>query len=535
MKLKNRFLPALLILSLAVPLHPYAAARNETSENTTTCICSAKTPIDPERSGALWRRSFSGDSISYNSVPVWMGEKLYVVNENRLYELNPSGAILRTLTLAANMNSSCHMQGNGDDLYIPLDGGLMQCVRCSAMRSRWTSEDFGGQSLSTVCCKDGYLYAGTVENPAGKTSGIFYCLDATDGHTVWTYEDLENPGGYYWSGGVVKGNAIYFGGDNGTLVSHSLLTDEVYETRVLTDTGKIRAGIVCDGTDGALFTTSNDGSIHRIETSDDGKITSVLSGKIIPSAKTANCTSTPAIWNNRLYVGSFADTNGYISVLDADTLKAHYHVATGQYKEVKASPLVSTGYATQENHQTVYVYFTCNALPGGIFMIRDSETATNAVLQTLFIPDAKQYCIASVTPDADGTLYYSNDSGTLFAVGAKADSETGTGEVPALPNTGQAQKLKKPSRVKWKKTSGKKKSRTGTLSFRKNEAGAQTLVYVRYGKKGKWKKIKTARRSSCRLTLKSRKKRWIRLRNRLKNVSTKKWQYSTYTKAFRIR
>lgn len=511
LKKANRLIiTILLVLSSAVTLCGFSTFRNETGEENANII-SGKTPIDTERSGAIWHRSFSEDTISYNSVPVIRGQVIYVVNQNKLFELNKQGAILRQMTLSANMNSVCNLYNQGDYLYIPLDGGRIQCIRCSDMRSVWVSEAFGGQSLSTVYYHQGYLYAGTTNTPAGKTTGIFYCLDASDGHTIWTYEDTETPGGYYWSGGIVKGNAIFFSGDNGILVSHSLLEDEVYDTWTLTETGKVRAGITCDAESGALYTTSNDGRIHRIEVTENGKIQTVLSKKMVSSAKTANCTSTPSIWKNRLYVGSMADGCGYIHVLNATTLEHHYSVSTGQFKEVKASPLVSTGYAAKGNNETVYIYFTCNALPGGIYMIKDSQSATSASLQTLFVPDKKQFCISSVAADTDGTLYYSNDSGNLFAVQGLVS-------------------IKKPGNVKWKKKKGKW---IWTLSFKKNEPEAQTLVYVRYNS-GKWKKIGTTNSSKYRATLKNRKKIRIRLRNRQKN-SNKKWVYSPYTKSYRIR
>lgn len=436
-KISNAFGCLLLVLALvfaeALPSHAVTAAIN-------TSIITAKTPTT-ERSGALWLRSFSGKSISYNSSLVIRNHLLYVVNENVLYELDKQGNILRQTTLAAPMNSVCYLCLQNDYLYIPIDGGRIQCIQCSSMRSVWESESFGGQSLSAVICHDGYLYAGNTKNPSGKTSGIFYCLDAVDGHTVWTYEDMASPGGYYWSKAIVKDNILYFAGDNGILVSHSLQMDEVYDTYTLTKTGRVRCGITYNEKDGALFTASNDGRIYRILSDKDGKIQSVLSKEIVPDAASANCTSTPAIWNNRLYIGSFANGTGYINVMDASNLNTHYRVSTGQYKEVKSTPLISTGYASAENKQTVYVYFTCNALPGGIYRIKDGEGTKKSSLETCFIPSHKQFCLSSIVADSDGTLYYSNDSGYLYAVSPTMSAA----QTEAKPT------VKKPTNIKWKK------------------------------------------------------------------------------------
>jgi outer membrane protein assembly factor BamB len=510
---KQLFLAFFIILSSTTTVHAFSVQQ--------TGIVSVKTPIDTKKSGAAWLRSFSSESISYNSVPVILDEKIYIVNANILYELNKQGNILRQTTLSACMNSVCDLVYENGYLYIPLDGGIMQCIRCSDMKIIWTSEAFTGQSLSTVTYYQGYLYAGTTRSPAGNTSGTFYCLDASSGRTVWTYENESAPGGYYWSGSAVFGNALYFAGDNGILVSHSLTGSEVYSQWTLSKTAKIRAGIVCDTENGVLYTTSNDGMVYRIHVSTDGIILSVQSSEIVPGSKSANCTSTPVIWNNRLYVGSLADTYGYLTVMDSLTLKPYYHVSTGQYKEVKSSPLVSTGYSSDTN-PAVYVYFTCNALPGSIFMIKDNPSASMASVQTLYTPEKKQYCISSIFAGADGTLYYSNDSGNLFAV-QELLAET---ENPSSAKN--ITTIKKPSALKWKY-----KNKNWVFTFRKNAKNTQTIIYVRYNK-GKWKKAKTTSASKCKIKLAEKKKIDIRLKNRKKNTA-KKWIYSAYTKTYHIR
>ena len=74
--------------------------------------------------------------------------------------------------------------------------------------------------------------------------------------------------------------------------------------------------------------------------------------------------------------------------------------------ESKSTPLVSV-----QGNDT-YVYFTCNALPGGIYAYKLGDDAA----QMIFTPDAKyrEYCTASIICDEKGNLYYANDSGRLF-------------------------------------------------------------------------------------------------------------------------
>ena len=61
---------------------------------------------------------------------------------------------------------------------------------------------------------------------------------------------------------------------------------------------------------------------------------------------------------------------------------------------------------------------TYNKKPGGIIMFADSPGQTEAKKTDLFTPteDMSQFCVSSVTAGSDGTLYYKNDSGNIFAV-----------------------------------------------------------------------------------------------------------------------
>lgn len=523
-----------LMLTAAIFLSAFTTFRNEQGMDGANVVSSV-TPEDTANCGAIWTKKFStkGISISCNSIPIMGTNGIYVVNSNILYELSyANGQVLRQTTLKEKKNSVCNMLLEEHFLYIPLANGTIQCVDITSMTSLWQSESFGGQSLSTTFCQDGYLYAGTTNVLSnGTTTGLFYCLNAKDGSTVWTYEDKDHPGGYYWSGAIVYEDALYFTGDNGILVSHSLTEPVVYDTAVLT-TANIRAGLTYHkGTD-ALYTVAKDGTLFQIQCTEQ-KITRVSSGKIMNGAKFITCTSTPTIYNNRLYVGCMADQYGYVCVMDALTLKPIYQVKGFQNAEVKSSPLVSTrGSSTGE----VTVYFSMNALPGGLYAFKDTEGKTSASLHTLYIPQAKQYCLSSITADDKGCLYYSNDSGTLFCVTlAKDIPATSTPAATSTPTVSNSPapaakksvlKPKKPYSVKVKKSKKKYK-----VTWKRKSKKYQTIISYRYGK-GKWKK-KTIKKNTAATIKKGKKRLQIRLRCKIKKQS--KWIYSSYTKTFSFR
>lgn len=51
-----------------------------------------------------------------------------------------------------------------------------------------------------------------------------------DGYEVKDYVWKDASSGYYWAGGVVVGDRIYYAGDKGKLYCHHLTRDIVYDT-----------------------------------------------------------------------------------------------------------------------------------------------------------------------------------------------------------------------------------------------------------------------------------------------------------------
>lgn len=510
---------------LFIPFKPagaWSSFRNETGAGNANIIA-AQTPATPEKTGAKWQLKFEKDAVTaYNSDPVITDDRIYVACKDTLYELNKNGVVLRTFTLAASINSVSRMSLHENRLFIPLSGGTVQCVDIQAMSSLWTSESFGLQSLTSTFYQKGFLCAGTTN--ASGTDGLYYCLSETDGSTQWVYRG-EQPCGYYWSGAVSGKDGtdyILFGGDDGMLISHSLSTDTVYDTYDLSSCtashGKIRAGVTYDIQTDAFYTTTNDGYLYQIKMNEDGGFQSVSALPLFPdrslTTNNINCTSTPTVFNGRIYVCSYDGTQGQISVVNAASMKMIYSASTAECHDIKSSPLVCTGYAKNENKNRVYVYFTQNSLPGGVYYIEDDETAISAQVRTLFLPvDGKQFCLSSVAADTDGTLYYSNDSGTLFAISEGYASEpqitpppdptTSDPSTPippasilpspaapdSSPSADAVVKPKKPGKIKYTKKKQKKNRYRVTFTWKKGQNSDFTQIVIQ-GKTASKKRYK---------------------------------------------
>lgn len=94
-----------------------------------------------------------------------------------------------------------------------------------------------------------------------------------------------------------------------------------------------------------------------------------------------------------------------------------------------AVSLLSTAYKNEDfdgdgqADGRVYIYFTYNAKPGGIYYTYDAAAQAGAATESgvLFTPpeDMQEYCTSTLCADRDGVLYYKNDSGYLMAVEQK--------------------------------------------------------------------------------------------------------------------
>ena len=205
--------------------------------------------------------------------------------------------------------------------------------------------------------------------------------------------------------------------------------------------GDIRSTITYNN--GYVYFTTKGGYLYRVAMNADGTFGAVAGYNLGGAA-----TSTPVVYKNRIYVGVCgtggqynADGGHHFDVLkeSASGLSLAYKVSIPGYPQ--AAPILSTAYENQDfdgdgkADGRVYLYFTYNAYPGGIYMLTDTPGQTSGKAEELFRPVSKQqeYCISPLCVDKDGTIYYKNDSCYLMALetnGAYLDSVT------ARPDTG---------------------------------------------------------------------------------------------------
>ena len=151
------------------------------------------------------------------------------------------------------------------------------------------------------------------------------------------------------------------------------------------------------------------GYLYKTSLSTDGKFNSTDFAKLSGAS-----TSTPTIHEDKIYIGvQSSGFSGSLCTFNAETLEPTKSIEMKGYPQNEI--LLTTAY------NSVYIYSTYNAGPGGISVIKDGENFAN----DLFIPEEgyRGYCISPVAAADDGTLIYKNDSGTIFAIGKKTTQE----------------------------------------------------------------------------------------------------------------
>lgn len=324
---------------------------------------------------------------------------------------------LASCSIGANIGHFCRPAYKDGYLVVPFEDGSLGIFVLDkkdgqySIACRYKTPSLGikdTQALTSVTISGGKAYAGFTV--VGGSEGALVCVDLASGKVDWTTdkkksETNENEG-YYWAGAAASGDDIVIGNESGKVA----LIDgsngkELSSVSVGTP---VRSGIIAvevgENGDGTYLAVSRDnGTLYKIRRSGN-RLTMENEGKGVAFA--AISTSTPAVSNGLAYVcGVDAEGYGILSVIDlgAMTVKKTIRADKG---ESKSTPLVSV-----QGNDT-YVYFTCNALPGGVYAYKLGDDAA----QMIFTPDAKyrEYCTASIICDEKGNLYYANDSGRLF-------------------------------------------------------------------------------------------------------------------------
>ena len=390
------------------------------------------TPTPTESAAELWKVNLATAADKWVSLgdPIIAGGYVFVTTNSELVKIDNTGKVVARVSKGGTTSyfsrpvyaDGLIISANDDGSVYAFSAETLECVwKTSALETPAAGGRY--QANSTMTVANGCVYA-EFEAGAGATgtasAGAMVCVDIATGQVKWTKltvkSDDSTGEGYYWAGAAASGSDLVIGDESGYVKLIDGSTGDI-KSSVKLSGAPIRSTVVYAGTEDGkqtyLVVTRQPATMYKIVRDGDTlSIATTADGKQQLSCEFANIsTSTPAVANGKAYIGGSDSTNsGVFTVVDLASMKVEKTLDMGKKAEVKASPIASV------QGSDVYVYFTCNKTPGAVYCFNQS---TGEAVE-IYTPSGSNanYCTASVIADARGNLYYTNDSGTLFALKA---------------------------------------------------------------------------------------------------------------------
>lgn len=382
------------------------------------------TPTPTESAAELWKVNLATAADKWVALgdPIIAGGYVFVTTNSELVKIDNAGKVVARVSKGGSTNyfsrpvyaDGLIISANDDGSVYAFSAETLECVwKTSALEAPAAGGRY--QANSTMTVANGCVYAEFVTGAGTSgtaTGGAMVCIDIATGKIVWsdvtTKTGSSTGEGYYWAGAAASGSDLVIGDESGCVKLIDGKSGKV-KSSVSLSGNPVRATIVSAGTEGGnpvfLAIGRQPATLYKIVREGD-----ML--RIVGSCAFANTsTSTPAVANGKAYIGgSDASNNGQFTVIDLASMTVEKSLDMGKYAEVKASPIASV------QAGGVYVYFTCNKTPGALYCFNQS---TGEAVE-IYTPSGSNanYCTASVIADVQGNLYYTNDSGTLFALKA---------------------------------------------------------------------------------------------------------------------
>lgn len=420
--MKKLLLCFLLVMTLLLPINKIHAL----TESVNSRITNQKTPVDSSQVTEIQELK-----VGYGQDPVLYGDYLYAIETwpCKLKKINKNTMeVISTADIVASAGGFTPFLEAGDgQIFVPLSDGRIQAFDAETLKSTWVSDypTYRNAVTSKLLYHDGYLYYGTESSNDGKSS--FHCISTKDEDTTQTLETKsftwyhESNMGYYWSGAVIVNDCIAIAGDEGKVILHDLKSDKVYDTIDL-GIGAITNSLFYDRESSKIIVASKSGYVVTIDV-DNHELNTIKK-----SEKQGILSSSPLCFNGRIYVagsGTFdSGTKAPFTVFDLDTLEVIYTI-----DDIKgiATPILSTAYANEENHQEIQLYminYDAQNNQRSLYHITDNEINTEPNYQSLYITDSKTWGWNGSLIMDDQAFYAYNGNGNIVKFGFDTSKET---------------------------------------------------------------------------------------------------------------
>lgn len=405
-------------------------------------------------------KAYSGSAYPNASEPIVVNGNVYLAVNKRLLKIDAkSGNVLAESNLKTAVGyTSRPIYANGL-VIVPLDGGAVQALTADALTTVWVTDSVSetAQSNSQLTIDGNYLYVGTVDVDYGKgtyNNGHLTRINILTGAVSWQHVNADE--GYYWTGATV--------GDDFVLVPTSAGTVEMLSKSSGDVLGKVSVGAVVNSTcvlsadDSHAYLISRDGKLHVLAISDgdsrDADAASLITEERVVDLGLTGCACVPTTtYDGKLIVGGEVAGGSALAIIDpannfAKTLVSSADGTALPAGGIKGAPLVSV------QGEDAYVYFTVNygespdfvnyTSGGGVYRYKLGDAEASGVFSAT---GHYNFCDSPIACDAQGNLYYINDSGTLFKLnaGVKVSFSAGEGSKVDFQTTAANGSIAKPA------------------------------------------------------------------------------------------
>lgn len=406
-------------------------------------------------------KAYSGSAYPNASEPIVVNGNVYLAVNKRLLKIDAgSGKVLAESNLKTAVGyTSRPIYANGL-VIVPLDGGAVQALTADALTTVWVTDSVSrtAQSNSQLTVDGNYLYVGTVDVNYGTSTynnGHLTRINILTGAVSWQHVNADE--GYYWTGATV--------GDDYVLVPTSAGTVEMLSKSSGDVLGSVSVGALVNSScvlsaDGShAYLISRDGKLHVLAISDgdsrDADAASRITEERVVDLGLTGCACAPTMLDGKLIIGGEVNGGSALAIVDLNNNFATTLVTTADGSQlpaglggIKGAPLVST------QADGTYVYFTVNygessdyvnyTSGGGVYRYKLGDAEASGVFSAA---GHNNYCDSPIACDAQGNLYYINDSGTLFKLnaGVKVSFSAGEGSKVDFQTTAANGSITKPA------------------------------------------------------------------------------------------
>ena len=391
-------------------------------------VTDAKTPA--QAAGLKWAfdwKAESGQQYASCSEPVIANGFVYIATENELIKIDSStGKKVASAPLASKVSYTSRPIYTNGLIIVPLNGGAVQAITADKLICKWLTPGLTDltQSSCTVVSDGEYVYVGTVDISYDENynatygNGSLKRIKIATGEVSW--QNIDASEGYYWTGAALTDKYTIVPTSAGTLKCIDKATGDVVSSVKL---GAVaNADCIADPSNGSTFyQMTHDGKLHVISLSAKG----VLSEQKTVDLGLTNNLSAPAVSGDNLIVGGQTASGSALAIHNLKTGKTTMATAAdGKALPAGLNGIAATPLVSVQGGKT-YVYFTVNSADtkdyvnysagGGVYRYALGDAEATQIYDAA---DHYQYCDSPVIADASGNLYYINDSGTLFKLGA---------------------------------------------------------------------------------------------------------------------